>query len=194
MILAWSVPIGILIGFLRGGRLGNLEHISLKMAWIIFIALALQLLIFPFGLPGGAILKVEPPLFDIIHLGSYAILALFVLLNIKEWALGLMGLGMFSNIVPIFLNGGMPTTKELMLTAGLITPEQAELLTCGQIIANNIIDCGEAKLGFLGDIFATPAWFPLANIFSIGDVVLVLGMIIFIQAKMQPMATPVESA
>ena len=184
MILAWSVPIGIVIGFIRGGRLGNLEHISLKMAWLIFIALIMQLLIFPIGLPGGAILQVDPPLLDIIHLGSYAILALFVILNIREWAIGIMGLGMFSNITAIFLNGGMPTTKETMLRAGIITQEQFEQLQCDQIVANNVIKCGDAKVGILGDIFATPAWFPMSNIFSIGDVVLVLGMIIFIQAKM----------
>ena len=31
-------------------------------------------------------------------------------------------------------------------------------------------------LGFLGDVFAIPAGFPLANVFSIGDVLIVLGV------------------
>ena len=32
------------------------------------------------------------------------------------------------------------------------------------------------RLGFLGDVFAIPAGFPLANVFSIGDVLIVLGV------------------
>jgi hypothetical protein len=30
-------------------------------------------------------------------------------------------------------------------------------------------------LGFLGDVFHTPGWLPIHNVFSVGDVVVVLG-------------------
>ena len=33
----------------------------------------------------------------------------------------------------------------------------------------------DPKLGFLGDIFAIPASWPLSNVFSIGDVLIVIG-------------------
>jgi hypothetical protein len=32
------------------------------------------------------------------------------------------------------------------------------------------------KLAFLGDVFAVPAQFPLANVFSVGDVLIILGV------------------
>jgi hypothetical protein len=38
----------------------------------------------------------------------------------------------------------------------------------------------EPRLAFLGDIFATPASVPAANVFSVGDVLLVLGAFIFL--------------
>ena len=33
----------------------------------------------------------------------------------------------------------------------------------------------DAPLGFLGDIFHTPAWMPIHNVFSVGDIEIVLG-------------------
>jgi hypothetical protein len=34
---------------------------------------------------------------------------------------------------------------------------------------------GDAPLGFLGDIFHTPGWLPIHNVFSVGDLVIVTG-------------------
>jgi hypothetical protein len=31
------------------------------------------------------------------------------------------------------------------------------------------------RLAFLGDVFSFPKWFPLANVFSVGDVLLLVG-------------------
>ena len=33
----------------------------------------------------------------------------------------------------------------------------------------------DAPLGFLGDVFHTPAWLPIHNVFSVGDIEIVLG-------------------
>ena len=37
-------------------------------------------------------------------------------------------------------------------------------------------------LAFLGDVFATPQWFPLYNVFSVGDVLMLLGVFLAIHA------------
>jgi hypothetical protein len=37
-----------------------------------------------------------------------------------------------------------------------------------------------APLGFLGDVFHTPGWFPIHNVFSVGDVVIVLGAFVLL--------------
>ncbi len=38
----------------------------------------------------------------------------------------------------------------------------------------------DAKLQFLGDVFATPASLPLHNVFSIGDVILLVGVFVLV--------------
>jgi len=186
MFLIWAVPIGILIGFLRGGNLANLEKIELRAPWLILLALLIQFTIFPIGLPGGALLKLEGTLFEVVHVISYVILALFVFINIREWIIGLMGLGMLFNLIPIALFGGMPTFRENLLASGRWSAERLDQFSCGDVLNNNILICEREGLWFLGDVFNTPAWFPLANVFSIGDIVLMLGMILFLQAKMNP--------
>jgi hypothetical protein len=38
----------------------------------------------------------------------------------------------------------------------------------------------DPNLLFLGDIFATPDWFPLYNVYSVGDAVIVLGVLVLL--------------
>jgi len=179
MLLLWSIPIGVLIGYLRGGRLSRLAQIELRGAWLILLALLIQLLIFPIG--GRApLLSFGTQYF---HLASYGLLLGFVFFNRREWGILAMGLGMASNVLVITTNGGyMPTRPELLRAAGL--EEAAEKLAQTGTYANNVMIGPETHLNLLGDIFYVPAWVPLANVFSVGDALLALGLIVFLQAKM----------
>ena len=180
MFLLWAIPIGILIGYLRGGRLQKLNLILLHAPWLIFIALGIQFLIFPIG-KGAPII---PSGTEYLHIASYVILGVFVLLNWREWGIVAMAAGALSNFVVISANGGyMPTRIETLRFAGLISAETA--LSPGEPFRNNIIMGNNAPLWFMGDIFALPAGFPLANVFSIGDVILAIGFIAYLQAKMR---------
>ncbi len=183
MLLLWALPLGVILGYLRGGRLANLSHLELRGTWLVLLALIIQLLIFPLGS--------RPPIVrfgtEYFHLLSYALLAAFVVLNRKEWGILAMGLGMLLNVVVIAANGGyMPTYPELLAAAGRL--EAAQKLKEMGIYANNVcINCEgiDARLTFLGDVLYAPAWVPLANVFSIGDVLIAVGLIYFLQAKMR---------
>jgi hypothetical protein len=183
MLLLWALPLGIVLGYLRGGRLANLSHLELQGAWLVLLALIIQLLIFPLGS--------RPPVVqfgtEVFHLLSYALLAAFVVLNRREWGILAMGLGMLLNVIAIAANGGyMPTYPELLIAAGRL--EAAQRLQERGIYANNIcIGCEgiDARLTFLGDVFYAPAWVPFANVFSIGDLLIATGLIYFLQAKMR---------
>jgi hypothetical protein len=193
MVMLYAVPVAILLGYLRGGRLTNLNNIELKAAWLVFVALVIQMLIFPIGL-GDPFIHPDTGLTEYLHIGSYVLLALFVALNWSQWGILLMGLGMFSNIAVITANGGyMPTTAEKLTCANLKSAEQAALLQPGDTIANNIIIGESTRLTFLGDIFCIPPIIPLSNVFSIGDAILALGLVLYISAKMksQPADPPV---
>lgn len=182
MLLLWAVPIGILIGYLRGGRLSHLAKLELRGAWLVLLALIIQLLIFPLGSSKQPIISFGTEYF---HLASYAPLVIFVVLNWREWGILAMGVGMVLNLVVITANGGyMPTRPELLEAAG--HGEAAATLRETCTYANNTCMGPETPLWFLADIFYVPAGVPFANVFSVGDLLLALGLIVFLQAKMRP--------
>ena len=47
----------------------------------------------------------------------------------------------------------------------------------------------DSAVGFLGDVFAVPAGMPLANVFSIGDVLLVVGLALLLWQLPRVIAT-----
>jgi len=180
MLLLWSIPLGITIGYLRGGRLANLGRVKLRAPWLILLALMVQLLIFPLG-PREPLINFAT---EQLHMASYALLVIFVLLNLREWGIVAMGLGMLLNLLAIAANGGyMPTTPERLEAAGLL--EAAERLRQTGTYANNTLITPDTPLWFLGDIFYVPSWLPLANVFSLGDLLIALGLIAYLQAKMR---------
>jgi hypothetical protein len=196
MLLLWAVPLGILIGYLRRGRLANLSRLTLRGAWLVLLALVIQLLIFPWGSARRPFVEFGT---EYLHLASYALLVVFVLLNRQEWGILSMGIGMALNLIVIAANSGyMPTRPELLEAAG--RAEAAARLQSLGVYANNI--CMNAQnnyclrpdtpvpLWFLGDVFHAPPWVPFANVFSIGDLLLALGLIVFLQAKMRSPAPP----
>ncbi len=179
MLLIWAAVLGVVIGFLRRGSLFNLARLRLRGAWCILLALGIQLLIFP--LPGReAIVRFGAPYF---HLISYVFLLLFVVLNRKYWQIILMGLGLLSNFVVIAINGGyMPASVEALRGAG--SQKVAERLLEQTIFGNVVLMSEQTRLNFLGDIFYLPSWVPFASAFSLGDLMLALGLVLLLQAKM----------
>ena len=181
MLLIWAIPLGVLIGYLRGGRLSHLGQIQLKGVWLIVLALIVQLLIFPFG--SRALVTVGT---EYLHLFSYALLVLFALFNWREWGVLVMAAGMVLNLLVIALNGGyMPTTADGLGYAGrdVAARALADLHHYGNNCLSGTDGC--ATLAGLSDNFAVPAWVPLANVFSVGDIFLALGLIWFLQEKMR---------
>lgn len=81
MFLIWAVVVGLLVGFLRGGGLANLEAVNLRCIWLVFFALIIQVLIFPL-FSDRAIITAGT---SYLHLFSYLLLGIFVIVNIRVW-------------------------------------------------------------------------------------------------------------
>jgi hypothetical protein len=163
MIVVVASILGILSAKLRGGRLSRLALLDLRHLWVIWVAIIVQTLIFQIRLPFITEATVE-----IVHLGTYVTAFAFLWLNRHIPGAILIGLGAGSNAAAIFANGGvMPASATAWAGAGL--PVAAN----GQFENSNITT--EARLAFLGDIFYIPESWPLSNVFSIGDVVIVVG-------------------
>ena len=153
LVILASVP-------LLGGHLARLADLRWRWPLLLPIGLGLQVLLIEVlagaEIPHGA-----------LHLVSYAVIGAFVLVNLHIPGMPLIGLGGGLNAIAIAANGGvMPASRGALATAGFGPDE-------GFVNSGAVED---ARLGFLGDVFAVPASWPLTNVFSVGDVVLLAGL------------------
>jgi hypothetical protein len=180
MTLLWGAVVGVLLGWIVGGRLRNLEGLHLRAGWLILLALVIQALIFPLGHADPLLPYATVPL----HFLSYGLLALFLGLNLRHWPLGLLALGLVANLAAIAANGGyMPAAVEALRKAGMEGAAEA-LLSQGKL--GNVVLMGTGtKLNWLGDWLWLPHWVPLAMAFSPGDLLIGLGLACFIPYGMR---------
>jgi hypothetical protein len=146
------------------GRLAYLADLRFRAAGLAVGALAAQVLIISV-LPGG-----DGALHRAAHVGTYVLLAGFLWLNRDAPYLWLAALGGALNLLVISANGGiMPADHGALARAGV---EQ----TAGEFANSTTV--AHPHLSFLGDVFAVPAAWPVSNVFSVGDVVIVLGALL----------------
>ena len=151
---------------LLGGRLGQVGSVRFRRTGWLAVALLMQVVVLQVlhtRLPTAAAAG--------IHLASYGAAGLFVWSNRAIPGLWLIGLGGASNLIAIGANGGvMPASPAAQAAAGLTASGGFE----------NSAAVADARLSFLGDVFAWPDPLPLANVFSIGDVLLLAGVAVLV--------------
>ena len=114
-----------------------------------------------------------------IYLASTAAVLIAVLRNLGIPEIPIVALGAASNLLAILVNGGvMPASPEAVAA---LEPEAAGLPTARS--------CPTRWLRPLTDIFTLPPWVPFANVFSIGDVLIGLGVVVVIALGMRQRAT-----
>lgn len=164
MFLLPSLLLGLVFAVLLGGRPSRLAHVSFRLAWTVPVALAIQIVIFS-RLGDG----LDSRTVERLHIASYVILLGFAAANLRVRALIPVLLGLAANATAILANHGlMPVSPGAARTVG-ITPG----------VHDNVF-VGPGRLAFLGDVFALPSEFPLANVFSVGDILIGIGMMLFV--------------
>ena len=172
MLFFFIIPIGLLIGFLSGGRLSGLGKLRLRWLPLVLIALVIQLLIFPLFTSTAILPFAEGPL----HILSYVLLAVWIAANIRIAPVVLLSLGAICNFSVLIANGGfMPASINAVRNAGF--PLLAERLMNEGAYANLICMSSSTRLNFLGDILYLPRWIPFSAAFSIGDLLILLALI-----------------
>lgn len=170
MFMLWAIPAGILVGLALGGRASNLSALGFRWGWLALGGLVVQLLLFT--PTGEAVAGTAGPA---LYLASTLAVFVAVLRNLRLPGMPVVLLGALSNLLAIGANGGyMPASAEAMAIAGLPPGDHANSV----VLAN-------PALRPLTDIFAIPAWLPMANVFSIGDVLIAVGIIWTIAAAMR---------
>jgi len=163
--IALALPVALLLG----GRLGRVAELRLRGLWLFFLAFGIQVVAFPFAfLPwttGESTAKV-------LWLVSYGCLLAAAVANRRILGARVVALGMALNLAAILSNGGrMPATPEAMEAAGL-----------DFAVKHNSVASADPALPWLVDRFAAPDWVPLANVFSVGDLVIALGSVVLVLA------------
>ena len=170
MFILYAIPVGIVVGYLLGGRLDRLGSIRFRWAPLAMLGLAVQVALFSDPL-AGVVGDAGPP----IYVASTAAVLVAVLRNLDIAGLPIIAIGAASNLLAIVANGGyMPADPDALAAIGGIAPGYS----------NSSVTTDPA-LGPLTDIFAIPAWVPFANVFSIGDVLLGIGIAVTIAIGMR---------
>ena len=164
MLLVYAALLIVATVPLAGGSLAALADVRLRGAAIVALALGVQVLITTV-FPG-----LSDDVFRAVHAATYGLLAWFLWLNRRLPGVWIIGLGGLANAVAIVANGGvMPAAEGALATAGLPAETPGEFANSAAV--------GSPVLGWLGDVFAVPeALGPFANVFSVGDVVIAVGL------------------
>ncbi len=181
MILVLAVALSILIALLRGGSLNRLAQVPFKLGWLAFIAIGLQVV--------AVYVQQVEGLAAWLFVLSYAVLIGLIVINYRVAGVLVIGVGLGLNALVTALNGGyMPVTPEAVERAGL-THLVSEMEAGARVLGAKdiLLARADTQLWFLGDIFVLKG--PWPTVFSIGDVLLVIGILIFFQQAMRPGAS-----
>jgi hypothetical protein len=152
---------------LPGSDLRRLGQIRLRHSWLVWLALADQIVVISVFPDLGAVSEGA-------HLASYGLAAMFALLNNRSAGTWIIGIGGICNLLVITANGGtMPATSGALKASGW-RPTPGHFANSAAL--------PNPRLAPLGDVFSTPPWFPVHSVFSIGDVVIVLGVALFLHS------------
>ena len=176
MFILYGVLLGLVLGFAAGGRPAGLASLRIHFGWLMIGGLLVQIVLFsPFG--AERVGDLGPP----IYVGSTLLVAGAILANLRITGMAIVGLGAISNLAAIIANGGyMPADPGAMAALGMAEPTTY----------SNSSVVPDPALWPLTDIFAMPAWMPWSNVFSIGDVIIVVGVVIVIAAAMRRHCVP----
>jgi hypothetical protein len=108
----------------------------------------------------------------LLHIGSYVLAGAFIVANRHVAGLPTLSLGAALNSLAIVANAGvMPASARAMRLAGLESSDQ---------FANSAA-VAHPHLLMLGDVIPVPGPWPLGNVISLGDIVIIAGLFIILR-------------
>jgi hypothetical protein len=177
MILAAAVVLGLMASLAFHGRRAFtvIASIPLRSVWLVLLAIALQLPLLRAAGGPPDLVRAQQALFLI----SYLFLLAFVWRNWRLGAIVLIGLGIAGNLTAVVANGGlMPITPQ---TVARINPGSTMLHWPEGIHYGHskdiILSQERTHLWVLADILVVPAPFPWPTAFSVGDLLIAVGVV-----------------
>lgn len=172
-LLLFSI-VGFALALLRGGSFARWSSVSVHGWAFALTSLAVQLALHnppidrqPWALSFG----------PLIWMACLVALLFVLALNARRqpatrtgWTIAALGVAL--NLAVVVANGGhMPQSTEAR------TASRGALLVQTDERLHNVVPMSDnTRLNILGDVIAEPAWIPGANVVSIGDILLGLGL------------------
>ncbi len=167
-------------GWLRA-RWQHRPYTLLQIHWGWLVSLALLPQILAFYVPATSQFFPDNVARVVLVLSQIALL-LFAWRNRHSWAFWIMGAGLAINLAAIVANGGlMPISPETLHQ--LVPQHPLDFWPVGERLPGTkdiILASDNIRLPWFVDRFTTPAWYSQATAFSLGDVMLAVGVFFFL--------------
>ncbi|PKM58897.1 MAG: hypothetical protein CVU99_16220 [Firmicutes bacterium HGW-Firmicutes-4] len=192
MLILIAIILGFLIGKIRRGSLHGFTVRKISLLPVGILGLVLQIALHLYIYTGGISL-VEPYL-EIVNFASYILILVMLVFNLDDFWVILMAVGITSNFVVIFVNGGhMPVAQGII---DILPAAFGEQITQGLNPLYSLIQ-PNTLLWFLGINLPIPVpYVPLVMSLygsvagvTVGTIVTLIGLIGFIQYVMNKKAS-----
>lgn len=179
MVLALPVALGVLLGLASRGSLRAIATLRFRRVELFYLALAVQVVAFPFPfLPW----RTNDTIATTMWLASYALLGAAAIANRRIIGVPVIAAGMASNVIAVVANGRhMPALPQALRAAHK-----------HYVVHFNSAASASPRVPWLVDRWAVPRWIHLGNVYSIGDVVIAVGVLLVVVAAMQPRLSPLR--
>lgn len=163
MLILVATVLALAVVPLLGGRLSLLSELRLKAGGLAAAALLLQVMVISV-VPHWPRSVLVP-----LHALSYLLAAAVLWHNRRLPGLPLIACGAAMNATAIAANDGqMPGDPQAFARAGITAQE-------GEFVNSGVLE--DPRLAWLGDVFASPSWLPLQNVYSLGDLLILAGAV-----------------
>jgi len=171
-----AVIFGIVAGLALGGSLSNFANFKFQNGWLIIVAFIMQVAV-QLATQKYSVKIVNCAL--LVNIVIYCLLFTGFWLNRQYFGINIIFFGSGLNILAMLSNNGrMPVSYEVLLKNNL--QEAISLINKGLDFKHVFINEG-TKIVFLTDIIQPPGIFGyLMRVVSIGDLIIVLGICIFV--------------
>lgn len=192
MLILIAIILGFLIGKIRRGSLHGFRVRKISLLPVGILGLVLQIALHLYIYTGGIAL-VEPYL-EIVNFASYILILVMLVFNLDDFWVILMAVGITSNFVVIFINGGhMPVSQGVI---DILPTAFGEQITQGLNPLYSLIQ-PNTLLWFLGVNLPLPVpYVPLVMSLygsvagvTVGAIVTLIGLMGFIQYVMNKKAS-----
>lgn len=172
-----ALILGTVIGLLRGGSVKNMKLARIRMPALLIVGFILQSTL-SFMMLAGSTWFIQHRM--LLYAVSYGLLFVVLFFNVSHRAVWLLVVGSVMNFAVIFLNGGsILISAEALKEAGFLN--RLSLIEAGRLPHYLLLQEVSGVMGFLAKRLTPPAFYPVAQVFSIGDLIISLGILCWVQ-------------